>query len=117
MAAEFRHQFFAFAELLIHRIRFDRAAGALDALLTSGEYEGWFVEVLPQATCDDSGKTLVTVRQIDDEDFVVLQRGGFHELDCFRLTLARQLFAAFIQVFQVPGKLCGLLTCLCAEQF
>ena len=67
VAAEFCHQFFAFAELLIHRIRFDRAAGALDALLTSGEYEGWFVEVLPQATCDDSGKTFVAVRQIDDE--------------------------------------------------
>ena len=28
------------------------------------------MEVLPQATCDDSGKALVAVRQIDDEDFV-----------------------------------------------
>ena len=75
------------------------------------------MEVLPQAACDDSGEALVAVRQIDDKNFVILQRRSFHKLDRLRLTLARQLFAAFIQVFQVPGKLCGLLTCLCAEQF
>ena len=61
--------------------------------------------MLPQAARDDSGKTFMAVRQVDNENFVVLQRGCFDQFDCFCLTLAGQLLAASFRSFKSPQVL------------
>ena len=73
MAAEFGEQLLHLAESSEHMVRFDGPAGALDTVLGFRDDKRRLIVPLPETSGNDTGQGLVTVRQIDYQNLIVLE--------------------------------------------
>ena len=116
MASIFCQKSFYFIQFIIHMIPFDRTSRTFDTVFCICQNEYWLIVFFTNLSSNNSGKTFMTIRKINNQYPIVINCRCFHLFDCLFNRNYCQVLSTVIQRFQIPCQNIGFFLILSTEQ-